>query len=52
MTDRLPLDRAPQEIAGMFDDIAGRYDLLNRVLSAGRDRSWRARAVDALELGP
>ena len=49
MTD-LPLDRAPREIAGMFDDIAGRYDLLNRVLSAGQDRSWRARAVDALDL--
>ncbi len=34
----------------MFDAIAPRYDLLNHVLSAGLDRGWRDRAVDALKL--
>lgn len=34
----------------MFDSIAPRYDLLNHVLSAGMDRGWRDRAVDALAL--
>ena len=42
--------KAPARIAGMFDAIAPRYDLLNHVLSAGMDRGWRNRAVDALAL--
>jgi demethylmenaquinone methyltransferase/2-methoxy-6-polyprenyl-1,4-benzoquinol methylase len=43
-------DKTPDRIAGMFDAIAPRYDLLNHVLSAGIDKRWRARAIGALEL--
>lgn len=43
-------DKDPGRIAGMFDAIAPRYDLLNHLLSAGIDRLWRARAIASLGL--
>src|SRR5450759_3962221 len=47
MTD---LSKSPERIAGMFDAIAGHYDLLNHLLSAGIDRRWRKRAIRSLAL--
>lgn len=46
----MSVDKSPATIAGMFDAIAGRYDLLNTVLSGGLDRYWRRRAIGTLEL--
>ncbi len=34
----------------MFDRIAGRYDLLNSLMTAGLHHSWRQRAVDRAEV--
>jgi len=34
--------RAVGAMAGMFDGVSGRYDLLNRIMSLGQDGAWRA----------
>lgn len=38
-----------QQVAGMFNDIAQRYDFMNRFLSAGIDQSWRRKAIEQLK---
>src|SRR5438093_1359967 len=38
---RAELDKRPGDVAAMFDAIAGRYDLLNDLLSMGQVRLWR-----------
>jgi demethylmenaquinone methyltransferase / 2-methoxy-6-polyprenyl-1,4-benzoquinol methylase len=37
------------QVAEMFDNISPKYDLLNRVLSAGIDVTWRKKAVKMLK---
>lgn len=39
-------------VQAMFDRIAPRYDLLNRLLTFKLDRCWRQRAIQLAEIGP
>lgn len=43
-------ERPPGGTGAMFDGIAERYDLLNRIISLGIDQRWRRRTVDSLNL--
>jgi demethylmenaquinone methyltransferase/2-methoxy-6-polyprenyl-1,4-benzoquinol methylase len=42
----------PGQVRAMFDRIAGLYDLMNTVMTAGLHHRWRARAVELAEVGP
>lgn len=40
------------QVRAMFDRIAGFYDLMNSVMTAGLHHRWRERAVDLARVGP
>jgi demethylmenaquinone methyltransferase / 2-methoxy-6-polyprenyl-1,4-benzoquinol methylase len=53
MPEALPEgDAKVRAVRSMFDDIAPRYDLVNRIMTFGMDVGWRRRAVKALALAP
>ena len=52
-TTRLPSgEERALLVREMFDRIAGRYDLLNNVMTAGLHRHWNRKVVRATGLGP
>jgi demethylmenaquinone methyltransferase/2-methoxy-6-polyprenyl-1,4-benzoquinol methylase len=45
-------DAKARAVRSMFDAIAPRYDLVNRIMTFRMDVGWRRRAIAALDLGP
>src|SRR5258706_11827542 len=45
-------DEKVRAVRAMFDAIAPRYDLVNRIMTFRMDVGWRRRTVRALQLGP
>jgi demethylmenaquinone methyltransferase/2-methoxy-6-polyprenyl-1,4-benzoquinol methylase len=51
MTNALPEDSEKRRfVERMFDGIASRYDLMNRLMTFGIDRGWRRAALAALDI--
>jgi demethylmenaquinone methyltransferase/2-methoxy-6-polyprenyl-1,4-benzoquinol methylase len=48
-----PEERAwSTQIQSMFAGIAGRYDLMNRLMTLGQDRSWRKQVIQLARIPP
>jgi len=45
--EQVAVDEKAQRVRGVFDSVAGRYDLMNDLMSAGLHRLWKRFAVNA-----
>lgn len=52
MVNRADMEKRPDEVAGMFSDVARGYDRTNTLLSVGNDRLWRIATVRAVDPKP
>lgn len=52
MTQTSPGTLPEPQVRAMFDRIAGFYDLMNSVMTAGLHHQWRRRAADLAQVGP
>jgi demethylmenaquinone methyltransferase/2-methoxy-6-polyprenyl-1,4-benzoquinol methylase len=49
---QVPVDEKASMVAAVFDSVAGKYDLINDVMSLGIHRLWRRFAIDLSGVGP
>lgn len=49
---KVPEDEKPRRVAGVFDSVASRYDLMNDLMSGGLHRLWKRFTVEASGMRP
>jgi len=50
--EEVGVDEKARRVRGVFDSVAGKYDLMNDLMSAGFHRLWKRFAVEASRVGP
>jgi demethylmenaquinone methyltransferase / 2-methoxy-6-polyprenyl-1,4-benzoquinol methylase len=50
--ERVPWNEKSRRVRGVFDSVAGRYDVMNDVMSAGMHRLWKQFALSLANLRP
>jgi demethylmenaquinone methyltransferase/2-methoxy-6-polyprenyl-1,4-benzoquinol methylase len=50
--ERVPEDEKRQRVAGVFDSVSGRYDLMNDLMSAGLHRLWKQFTIERSGVHP
>jgi demethylmenaquinone methyltransferase/2-methoxy-6-polyprenyl-1,4-benzoquinol methylase len=50
--ERVPEDEKGRRVAGVFDSVASRYDLMNDLMSAGLHRVWKRVALERSQVRP
>jgi demethylmenaquinone methyltransferase/2-methoxy-6-polyprenyl-1,4-benzoquinol methylase len=50
--EQVPEDEKSRRVAGVFDSVASRYDLMNDLMSGGLHRLWKRFAVEQSFVGP
>jgi demethylmenaquinone methyltransferase/2-methoxy-6-polyprenyl-1,4-benzoquinol methylase len=46
------MNKDPDDVSKMFDDVASRYDFLNDLLSLGRTKAWRKNVTSIIAPKP
>jgi demethylmenaquinone methyltransferase / 2-methoxy-6-polyprenyl-1,4-benzoquinol methylase len=50
--EEIGVDEKSRRVRGVFDSVAGKYDLMNDLMSAGFHRLWKRFAVEATRIAP
>jgi demethylmenaquinone methyltransferase/2-methoxy-6-polyprenyl-1,4-benzoquinol methylase len=50
--ERVPPREKARRVRGVFDSVAGKYDLMNDLMSVGMHRAWKRFAVELSGVGP